>query len=60
MLYIHMSLLQVYMGIWTPHYIKQNNSYHSLMEITSYLAFLLVLPIILIGKITKPVCKGKA
>ena len=30
MLYIPMALLQVNMGIWTPHYIKQNNSYHSL------------------------------
>ena len=28
---IHMALLQVYMGIWRPHYIKQNNSYHSLI-----------------------------
>ena len=25
-----MALLQVNMGIWTPHYIKWNNSYHSL------------------------------
>ena len=28
-LYIHTALLQVNMGIWTPHYIKQNNLYHS-------------------------------
>ena len=25
-----MALLQVYMGIWTPHYIKENYSCHSL------------------------------
>ena len=28
---IHMASLQVNMGTWTPHYIKHNNSYHSLM-----------------------------
>ena len=33
MLYIHMALLQVNMGILTPHYIKQNNSHHSLNSI---------------------------
>ena len=29
-----MALLQVYMGIWTPHYIKENYSCHSLILVT--------------------------
>ena len=35
---IHVALLQVHvnMGIWTPHYIKRNNSYHSLNVILNF------------------------